>query len=136
MTTEEMVKVMKAYTKGEPIECKMILGEDNWGDVIDNPSWDWLNYEYRIKPETDESGYRQYENINEMLENISKRLVAIQHPVFPGVWLQRTDFDVQEMIAGIDYTNSYVLIGTNWLSLGTVFHQYTYLDGTPFGVKE
>lgn len=51
MTTEKMIEVMKAYTKGKPIEYKMIHGEDNWADVIDNPSWDWLNYEYRIKSE-------------------------------------------------------------------------------------
>lgn len=134
MTTEEMVNVMKAHTEGKKIQGKAAMSEGWWDDA--NPTWDWNHNEYRIKPETDESGYRQYENINEMLVDINKRLIAIQHPVFPGVWLQRTDFDVQEMIAGIDYANSFVLIGTNWLSLGSVFHQYTYIDGTPFGVKE
>lgn len=98
-----------------------------------NPTWDWYHMEFRIKKE---HTYRPYKDVNEMLEDITKRHVNIQNAVFDGIWLKRTDCEVAEMITGMDHGNSYVLIGTNWLSLGSVFFQYTYLDGTPFGIKE
>ncbi|MCQ2210699.1 MAG: hypothetical protein MJZ34_10445 [Paludibacteraceae bacterium] len=143
MTTEKMIEVMKAYTKGEPIECKMILGEDNWGDVIDNPSWDWLNYEYRIKSENKEPTYRPYKNIEEMYEDIKKRLDenygGMQHPVFSGMWLKQKDYDMMTQITGTLNDSSLdhqeILLGQVWIRLEKAFNDYTFLDGTPFGIK-
>ena len=48
MTTEEMIEVMQAYTRGETIEVSD-KGADDWSE-IKHPLWDWSGFEYRVKP--------------------------------------------------------------------------------------
>lgn len=140
MTTEEMIEVMKAYTEGKHIEFRATKN-DSWHEAV--PRWDWNNYEYRVKPEKKEPIYRPYKDVNEMLDDIKKRRVAIQHPVCSGIWVKVKDksksvYDIEEMITAIDYNLSKIMLGKNWswASLDTLFATYTYLDGTPFGVQE
>lgn len=134
VSTEKMIELMKAYLEGKTIQCKKVTNNDDWYDWYDcNPAWDWTNFEYRVKPEPT---YRPYKGIEEMLEDIKKRLVAIQHPVFSGIWLKLKDKDGEEMIVGIDHANSEILLGKDWNSLKIVFEHFIYLDGTPFGIKE
>lgn len=46
--TIETIRVMDASINGMEVESKLI-GTYDW--VLDkNPSWNWLNYDYRIKP--------------------------------------------------------------------------------------
>ena len=45
-TTKEMIDVMQAYVIGEQIEC---FNDEQWKDV-NNPIWDWLHNDYRVKP--------------------------------------------------------------------------------------
>ena len=45
-TTKEMIDVMQAYESGEQIEC---FNDEQWKDV-NNPIWDWLHNDYRVKP--------------------------------------------------------------------------------------
>ena len=46
--TIEAIRVMDASINGMEVESKLI-GTYDW--VLDkNPSWNWLNYDYRIKP--------------------------------------------------------------------------------------
>lgn len=49
MTTEEMIKVMEAYTKGKQIQSRPLFAFGGWSD--DTPKWDWHNFKYRVKPE-------------------------------------------------------------------------------------
>ena len=50
MTTEEKIKVMQAYTRGEEIERRSAnCEEDEWA-FAGLPVWNWDNFEYRIKP--------------------------------------------------------------------------------------
>lgn len=49
-TTKEMIDVMKAYDRGEKIEC-FNDGYKQWQDA-DRPIWDWLHNDYRVKPNT------------------------------------------------------------------------------------
>ena len=44
-TIKEMIDVMQAYESGEQIEC---FNDEQWKDV-NNPIWDWLNNDYRVK---------------------------------------------------------------------------------------
>ena len=48
MTTKEMIEVMQAYDRGEQIERRDRCG-NNWL-LAPIPSWDWVQYEYRVKP--------------------------------------------------------------------------------------
>lgn len=132
MTTEEKVKVMTAYTEGKQIQIYNFSNK-TWEDINHEPVWDWDNCLYRVKPE---SKYRPYKDVTEMLDDINERRVAIQHPVFPGIWLKHEDYEVEEMIAGVDSRESEILLGKNWTKLSIVFNHFTYLDGKPFGIKE
>jgi hypothetical protein len=46
--TIEVIKVLQAYADGKEVEC-WHHGLEGW-DTTKNPSWDWLNCTYRIKP--------------------------------------------------------------------------------------
>lgn len=140
MTTDEMIEIMKASQEGKRIEIKSKLSEnDAWTDIT-FPNWNWVEYDYRIKPENKPPTYRPYKSIEEMYEDIKKRLDenygGMQHPVFSGMWLKQKDYEVDEMIAGVDPIKSEILLGKNWTSLFIIFKHFTYLDGTPFGIEE
>lgn len=52
-----MIKVMKAFTEGKTVQCKIVNSND-WYDC--NPAWDWISYEYRVKPEKRVPVYRRW----------------------------------------------------------------------------
>lgn len=49
-TVREMIEVMEAFEKGEPIECKLFphVDKDSWVLLLDEPSWDWSAVDYRV----------------------------------------------------------------------------------------
>ena len=49
MTHDEMVAVIQAHKRGEKIQCRA-YSEFAWQD-IDNPSWDFSCFRYRVAPE-------------------------------------------------------------------------------------
>ena len=58
MNTREKIAVMQAFVDGKAVEIRVHrpcnLTRSRWrGQVMDatSPSWDWFNFEYRIKPE-------------------------------------------------------------------------------------
>lgn len=53
--TKEMIKVMKAFAKGEKIECRYLTGKnsDEW-ELTPGPIWNWGKFDYRIKPKEPE----------------------------------------------------------------------------------
>lgn len=140
MTTEEMCEIMKASTEGKSIEVRHKNDKDtDWTDIT-FPCWNWVDYEYRVKPEKKEPTYRPYKTIEEMSEHIKKRFDenygGMQHPVLSGICLKQTEHKVEHCINSLDYDEKLILLGTYWTSLQVAFDNYTYLDGTPFGVQE
>lgn len=49
MTIDEMIAVLEGARDGKVIECR-VKGGTSWGDVK-YPNWDFVCYDYRIKPE-------------------------------------------------------------------------------------
>lgn len=49
MTHDEMIAVIQAHKDGKSILFRVIDSNGNW--MESNPSFDFSNYEYRIKPE-------------------------------------------------------------------------------------
>ena len=71
-TTEEKIRIMKAFLNGYQIQCSY-YGKDNWKDVNDNePQWSWDYLEYRVKPQGDNSSYFPYESVKEFLSDSMK----------------------------------------------------------------
>lgn len=59
-----MIEVIQAYERSEQIETRTVTPAGIWTDVS-NPSWDWYNFEYRVKPQPT---YRSYKNVEEFLQ--------------------------------------------------------------------
>lgn len=53
-TTKEKIEIMQAYERGEQIQI-YVYTFNEWRDVGTDPLWDWVNFDYRIKPKALES---------------------------------------------------------------------------------
>lgn len=69
MTSEEMIAVIKAYQNGEKIQ--FLDKNDCFSEWIDtdNPSFNFVDYDYQIKPV---ELYKPYDNCNELIEDFKK----------------------------------------------------------------
>lgn len=60
MNTQEKIAVMQAYQEGKSIQ--FLRDPDNgWIDCSGSPVWNWLDNEYRVKPELMEIWVNVYE---------------------------------------------------------------------------
>lgn len=126
---KEFYPILKAYAEGRVIECRTkpstIKGTDvpnDWTEMKEIEYWN--NTEYRIKPE---HTYRQFKDAEECWQEMMK------HQPFGWVKMKDTESGYY-MLKGIA---SQVVIGFNEnpFSYKIVFEDYTFADGTPFGVK-
>lgn len=112
---------MQAYVEGKQIQYK---DDEVWID-IENPDWDWHNWEYRIKPEPK---YRPFANAQECLEEMKKHQ--------PFGWVKdKYSFCPIEMICDSFSKECIKCYGT-WFTPEKIFKDSTFLDGTPFGILE
>ena len=123
MTREEIkeaVKVMEAYADGKKVQKQDINGL--WIDC-DNPMFDWASFNYRIKPGPKYGPFETQEECwNEMLK----------HQPFGWVKSPRGElFCIDKVFEeGIVYKHSSCHFN-EYLE-----GQYSFVDGTPFGIKE
>ena len=115
MTREEARKaaeVMLAYADGKEIEYKNGALKD-WG-ITSVPTFNWGSNDYRIKPG---SKYRPFKDAEECWQEMQKHQ--------PFGWVKK--------ISNEEYIN------LGWVPTEDnedTFHNITFADGTPFGVKE
>lgn len=121
--TKKRIKVMQAFVDGKDVE---VLNTDKW-ELVSNPSWS-PNTEYRIKPE---SSYRPFDNAKECIEEMKK------HEPFGWVKSKPDVGDYCSPIIDIRYGSAFNFIKLRgiWMNTNIVFENYTFLDGSPFGVK-
>lgn len=130
---KEFYPILQAYAEGKVIECRTkpsaVKGTDvpnDWTEMKEIGFWD--NIEYRIKPDSKaEAKYRPFANAEECWNEMQK------HQPFGWVKLKDTESGYY-MLKGIA---SQVVIGFNEnpFSYKKVFEDYTFANGTPFGVK-
>lgn len=110
--TKEAIKVMRAYLEGAIIQ---IRGNsiDDWTDCDPNPEWDWMHYQYRIKPK---ANYRACKNARELYNLIQEH----------GSWIVKKFEDTFMQISLINDMTPYQL----W------FDNYTFADGSPIGIRD
>lgn len=144
MTTEQKIEVMKAYLEGKTIQCKKVTNNDDrydWYDCDDwpgwydcNPAWDWTNFEYRVKSEPT---YRPYKNLEEFKQDIVRKYGGSKFENIletRNIWLKSKCKEFIGQIVKLTTDNVFVDgSDKSWLC---VFNYYSYLDGTPFGIKE
>lgn len=124
MTREEvkaMLPVLQAFAEGKTIESRYIKGDKSlWYDDED-PSFD-DDFEYRIKPEPK---YRPFKNSEECWEEMQKHQ--------PFGWLKSKEKGYYSYITMLD--NRFRLNGYDGWRFDDAIDKFTFVDGTPFGVK-
>ena len=109
---KELLPIIKAYSEGKEIEYEDYDGE--WG-VLGNPLFKDKPNKYRIKLETK---YRPFKSVEECFNEMSKHQ--------PLGWL----IDIGEK----HYTHITILGKST--DFNYLFKNKTFIDGTPFGIKE
>ena len=70
--TKEQIEVMQAFTDGKEIELKERFKKNDKYKKANTPNWDFLNFEYRIKPSEPEFVYPIYKRLKNTPEIIVK----------------------------------------------------------------
>ena len=127
---KEFYPILQAFAEGKVIEARTdpnVVGKgledmNDWTEM--NEIEHWNNIQYRVKPEPT---YRPFKDAEECWQEMLK------HQPFGWVKLKDTESGYY-ILKGIA---SQVIIGFNEtpFSYKKAFEDYTFADGTPFGVK-
>lgn len=123
---KQLLPVIQAYAEGKTIQSRYIKGDTSLWYDNENPSFDDDDLEYRIKPE---SKYRPFANAEECWKEM------FNHKPFG--WIKDKVNNRRILITSVDsgvWGNS--LNGNKGWSMEGLMRNFTFADGTPFGVKE
>ncbi len=130
---KEFYPILQAYAEGKVIECrtKPSVLSKSWQDMNDWTEMKeieyWSNTEYRIKSDNKaEAKYRPFANAEECWKEMEK------HQHFG--WLKNKISKYYALITVIDDNFVSLNRSTGW-SFNGLMGNYTFADGTPFGVK-
>lgn len=125
----EFYPILQAYAEGKVIECRTkpstIKGTDVPNDWTETKEIEfWKNTEYRIKPEVK---YRPFANAEECWNEMQKHQ--------PFGWVK--DNETQSFFVCKAFGNLLFSIGIEDkpYNYNEVLRDYTFADGTPFGIK-
>lgn len=123
-------EVMKAYAEGKEIEFKA-YGDEQWKTFRYGKDrflcFNFDRFEYRIKKEPT---YRPFKNKEECWEEMQK------HSPFGWVKTKHNSCCLITYITKLFNGDDSIKIDSNWYSFNEDFRQFTFIDGTPFGIKE
>lgn len=126
---KEFYPILQAYAEGKVIECRtkpsVVEGIDvpnDWAEMKEIEYWN--NVEYRIKPEVK---FRPFANAEECWEEMQKHQ--------PFGWVK--DNETQSFFVCKAFGNLLFSIGIEDkpYNYNEVLRDYTFADGTPFGIK-
>ena len=125
---KEFYPILKAFSEGKVIESRtkpsFIEGSDvpnDWTEMKEIEFWN--NIEYRIKPE---STYRPFKDKEECWNEMLKHQ--------PFGWVKSTLFKDLALVKRV--TTLYVEINRDIIDYKDALEKFTFVDGTPFGIKE
>lgn len=126
---KEFYPILQAYAEGRAIECRTkpsaVKGTDipnDWTEMKDIEFWN--NTEYRIKQQS-ESKFRPFKNEEECWQEMQKHK--------PFGWVKSTLF--KDLVLVNRVTTLYVEINRDIIDYKDALEEFTFADGTPFGVK-
>ena len=132
---KQLVNVLQAYVNGKTIQYYDVdysfkiahPGERNfnnkWVDVDEDHIFKLDLYEYRIKPEPN---YRPFKNAEECWQEMQKHQ--------PFGWIKSND-DGHYSMTMMVYDDVIRISGNNLWSFDDTMNNYTFADGTPFGIN-
>ena len=128
MTKEDIKKfmpLMQAMLEGKTIQHKHPYGQ-GWNDVDEIFISDEVS-SYRIKPEPK---YRPFKNADECWAEMQKHQ--------PFGWLKRKDSNEYNLLTSVDGSVECegVRIDSDGFGWDRANDEFTFADGTPFGIKE
>lgn len=143
MTREEAKKaaeVMMAYANGKEIE--FCHDGENWnlciGDGDDLLGFDFSRFEYRIKQEPTYRPFKNKEECwNEMLKHQPFGWIMLDDMYINIVCIHQVDKRIELSPEELKFDNDVpVDIKRMFISMESAFNEYTFADGTAFGIKE
>lgn len=127
---KEFYPFLQAFAEGKAIECrtkpsalsKSWQGMNDWTEIKEIEYWD--NIEYRIKPEPK---YRPFKDAEECWQEMQKHQ--------PFGWVINISNGRAYNLQSVLLKDGVLYIRSSYVELGRAFIDYTFADGTPFGVK-
>ena len=126
---KEFYPILQAYAEGKAIECRTKPGTigtsipNEWTEIKEIGFWNGI--EYRIKPEPK---YRPFANAEECWQEMLKHQ--------PFGWIKGKEDEHHTFITTVDNNDDMSLSGNSGWSFLGIMNNYTFADGTPFGMKE
>lgn len=120
---KEFYPILKAFAEGATIECRtkpstLSKGWQDMNEWIEMKEIEyWHNVEYRVKPEP-KLNYRPFKNTEECWAEMQNHQ--------PVGWTKLIGETEYSFITDVDDTIRY----------SDAIKEYTFADGTPFGIKE
>lgn len=131
---KEFFPIMQAYAEGKVIECrtKPSALSKGWRDMNEWTEMKdiqyWCNIEYRIKPDSKaKAKYRPFANVEECWNEMQKHQ--------PFGWVRDKKDGYYVLITAVDNGDYMSLSGNSGWSFYSLMKDYTFADGTSFGVK-
>ena len=126
---KEFYPILQAFAEGKVIEFKTKPGTistsipNEWTEMEEIRFWS--NVEYRIKPE---SKYRPFKDAEECWQEMLKHQ--------PFGWIKGKEDEYHTFITTVDNNDDMSLSGNSGWSFIGIMNNYTFADGTPFGMKK
>ena len=119
---KELLPIIQAFAEEKNIEYRNKGFNEDWKKVTKIPELSFKSFEYRIKPEPK---YRPFVNTEECWAEMQKHQ--------PFGWLKVIRENARTIVNYIH--NKGVIFSNGSVSFERMFDNYTFADGTPFGVK-
>ena len=121
----ELYPFIKAFGEGRIIESSSITDVSKaWREVTDFPIGMIKNFKFRIKPEPK---YRPFKDAEECWQEMQKHQ--------PFGWI-KDKIGNNFIIENVDLIGFIRIYNEGKCSLNEVFEDFTFVDRTPFGIKE
>ncbi len=119
---KELLPIIQAFAEGKTLQYRVNNENNEWKD-INNPAFNDLSSEYRIKPEPK---YRPFRTNEECWNEMHK------HPDFG--WVIRNGVFLMVQSIYLDAIDT--IEDKHGIDFKDAFTELTFTDGAPFGIKE
>ena len=130
---KEMLPIIQAFAEGKEIEFRSKGFDEEWKKVNEIPGLSYSSFDYRVKPEPK---YRPFKNADECWHEMLK------HEPFGWVVIIENNLSIKYNIQALvqDGVKSTAVLTDDLMSekfpFEGVLQKFTFVDGTPFGIKK